>query len=913
MNAPGASIAAARFVGQRVPRKEDARLLTGRGTYIDDVVVPGMLQVAFARSPIARGRIVSIDTSAARELPGVHAIFISDDLARMPVEMVSFFMIVPPPGTKTHPLAVGRVAHVGDPVALVVADDRYIAEDAAGLIEIDYEAEEPVVTIAQARKAPPIHPDLDDNVAAMAGDDEEDPELEAIFAGAAHVVSGTVSHQRISASPMEGRGVVVSPNGANELTIHIGCQSPHMFSRQLSLVFGMPETNIRVIAKDVGGSFGLKTQAWREEIAVIAAARLLGRPLKWIEDRLENLTAAVQARDQECTLRLAFDADARLLAAHIDYAVNNGAYPHMPDQNMPVAMFMWTAYKCPRVGFLLQGFHTNTAGLGAYRGPWAMETLVRETMLDVAARQIGIDPIEIRRRNLITATDQPLTTSFGIPITDITSAECLEALLAKVDVAAFRKEQAAAREQGRYLGIGIAAYVEPTGGSSFGPLRSDVAQVRIEPTGKVTAVLSTHSQGHGTQTTMAQVIADQLGVPIADVSVFEDDSSRGGFGPGAAGSRQAIAGGGASIRASALLVDKVKRIAAHLLNANIDDLRIEDGMVHVSGVAEMSRSLREIAEIAYGEPARLPPGMESGLEAQYRYQPPDMTMTSAAHACIVEVDAETGFVAIKRWVGAEDCGIIINPAVVEGQVAGGLAQGIGMTLLEEFGYDAQGNPTTATFKDYLLPAISDVPDFEYIHLCTPSQSEGGFRGIGEGGAIIGPPTLINAIADALSPFNARCLDLPLTPSRILELIEGRSGKSRHGAPAHGDADAGTTATVPATDEPVAAPMTPTVEEPQSVEGAWKIVMSTAMGPQTMVARFTTDGATLTGVLENEMGAEAFAGTVENNRLVWSMKVTKPMSITLKYDVLIEGDRLTGKCKMGMFGTAKLAGERVESS
>jgi carbon-monoxide dehydrogenase large subunit len=770
MDQATSTVFAERFVGRRMPRKEDARLLTGRGTYVDDVVLPGMLHVAFHRSPIARGRIKSIDLTAAREVPGVRAVLTAEDLAAVPVQMVSFFMVVPPAGTKVTPLASGRVAYVGDPVAMVLADDRYVAEDAAALIAVEYDEEEPVVTIANARVKPAIHPDLEDNLAAEAGE-EANAELEAVFAGAAHVVTGTIRHQRVAQSPMETRGIVVSKNGDNELTIYLSCASPHVAARQISLGLGLPATSIRVIAKDVGGSFGQKTQVWREEMASVVAGLILGRPVKWIEDRYEHFIGANQAREQECTVRLAFDDQARLLACHTDYACDNGAFPHFPDQNIAVPMFMWGAYKLPRFSYLLQGFHTNTVGLGGYRGPWAMETLARETMFDVAARQIGIDPIELRRRNLVTAADQPCTSPMGLPIEDITASECLDLLLSKIDLKAFRAEQAAARKDGRYLGIGFACYIEPTGSSGFSVLRSDVAHLRIEPTGKVTAILSTHSQGHGTQTTNAQVIADHLGVPFEDVSVFEDDSSRSGFGPGAAGSRQAITGGGASIKAAEILVDKVKRLAGHMLNANPDDVRIADGMVHVAEVKEMTRSLREIAEIAYNEPDRLPPGMGLGLEAQYRFQPPGVTWTSAAHACIVEVDADTGFVEIKRWVCSEDCGVLINPAIVEGQIAGGLAQAIGMVLLEEFAYDADGNPTTATFKDYLLPTISDVPDFEYAHICTPSQSPGGFRGIGEGGAIIGPPTLVNAIADALAPFGARCLDLPLTPTRILELME----------------------------------------------------------------------------------------------------------------------------------------------
>jgi carbon-monoxide dehydrogenase large subunit len=648
-------------------------------------------------------------------------------------------------------------------------------------------------------------------------------------------------------------------------------------------------------------------------MSVIVGAMLLGYPLKWIEDRWENLVAANQAREQEMTVRVGFDNDGRLLASHADYSLNNGAYPQGADANVAVHLFMWAAYKMPQPGFYTRGWYSNTIGLGAYRGPWAMESLARETMLDIAAREIGIDPIEIRRRNLITKADQPCTTPLGIPLEDITPAECLDKLLEKLDVAAFRAEQQAARKQGRHLGLGIAVYVEPTGAAgSIAPMTGELAHIRIEPTGKVTALMSTHSQGHGTESTMAQVIADQLGVRYEDVSVFEGDSSRGGFGPGAAGSRQGVIGGGASRKAAALLREKVKRISAHLLNADPESITIEDGMVRVAGAEARTRRLREIAEIAYGEPARLPPGTESGLEAQYRYDPPPMTFTSAAHACIVEVDADTGFVKIGRWLSCEDCGTIINPAVVEGQIAGGLTQAIGTVLLEEAGYDARGNPLAVTYKDYLLPSIFDVPDFEFIHACTPSKSEGGFRGVGEGGAIIGPPTLFNAIADALAPFGAPPLDLPLTPAKILEVIEGRpiATQAATVTPAPVRPEEMNPPPQAASPPPVASAPTSATTAPTRVDGAWKMVLATAMGPQEMVGHFATNGSVLTGKLESPQGSQEFEGVVDGNHLKWEMKVTKPMPLTLKYELTIDGDALTGKAKLGFFGTAKVTGERL---
>lgn len=908
MNAPvhpTAGVGAQRLIGKRVTRKEDGRLLTGKGTFVDDVVVPGMLHAAYYRSPIARGRILSIDTAAARDLPGVVAIFTAQDLTKIPYEFMTFYM--KPAEIPMGCLADGDVRYVGDPVVMVIAQDRYIAEDAAGLIEVEYAEETPVVTIADARNSAPIHPDTESNVAQEMGI-EEDEDMEEALASGVHLVTSTVLHQRIAQSPMETRGVVSVPQGSDELVVHITCQSPHMVARWLQLALGLPSTSIRVIAKDVGGSFGLKNHPWREEMGAIVASMILQRPVKWIEDRLEALTACNNAREQEMTTKLALDANGQIVAAFSDYSSNNGAYPQGADANVAVHMFMWVAYKVPVPGFITRAWYSNTPGLAAYRGPWAMESLAREVLLDQAARQIGMDPVELRRKNLIQRSDLPYTTAAGLPIDDMSPAECFEKLLANFDVAAFRREQAAARKEGRYLGLGLSAYVEPTGAAgTMTPMTAELAQLRVDPTGKVTAMMSTFSQGHGTQTTMAQVIADQLGVPYEDVTVFEGDSSRGGFAPGAAGSRQAVLGGGASIKAAGLLKDKIKAVAAHLLNANPESITIENGIVKVAGAEEMTRSLKEIAEIAYYEPMRLAPGMESGLEAQYRYLPPPMTLTSAAHACVVEVDIDTGFVKILRWLASEDCGTVINPGIVEGQVAGGLAQAIGQVLLEEVHYDERGNPTAATFKDYMLPAISDVPDFEYIHANLPANNEGGFRGVGEGGAIVGPPTLFNAIADALSPFGELPVSLPVTPSKILDLVEGRSEEAEAIPPP----PAGTPTPEFETEAPgAAAVLSGATAALATPDGQWQMTMKPPMGPeQHMVATFVIDGGVLTGKLEAPEGTQEFSGTAEGNKLKWEMKISEPMPMTLKYDLTIEGNALSGKCKLGMFGSAKVVGTR----
>ncbi|TDW67435.1 carbon-monoxide dehydrogenase large subunit [Novosphingobium sp. PhB55] len=908
--APGGVLGATRWIGKRALRKEDPRLLTGRGQFVDDVTLPGMLHVAFARSPVARGRILSIQSEFAREMPGVHAVLTAADLAARPIRMLSFFFTEAE--IAIAPLADGQVAYVGEPVVMVVAETRAMAEDAASLIEVEYEEHDPVVTIAQARSSAAIHAGMDSNVAAEIGDEDIEEELERKLAGSALRLSHKVVHQRISQAPMETRGVIAARDGPEELTLWITCQSPHLVARWVSLALDLPDTAIRVIAKDVGGAFGLKNHPWKEESAVIVAALLLGRPLKWIEDRYEALTASNQAREAEMTLQAGFDAEGRLTGSHGIYDCNNGAFPQGADSNIAVHMFVWAAYKQPAYAFVSRGWYTNTNGLAAYRGPWAMESLVRETLLDKAARKLGIDPVEIRRRNLVYLADQPAVTSMGIPLQDITPGECLEKLLQHFDMAQFRREQARARQEGRYLGVGLASYVEPTGSAgSMAPMTGELAQVRIEPTGKVTATMSTHSQGHGTATTMAQCIADRLGVRYEDVTVFEGDSSRGGFSPGAAGSRQGVIAGGAAIRCSELLADKVRAVAAHLLNASAESVVLDAGMVRVEGAPEMARPLAEIAAIAYGEPDRLPPGLETGLEMQFRYQPPPMTFTSATHLAVVEVDVDTGFVSILRWISSEDCGTVINPAVVEGQISGGLAQAIGMVLLEEMPYDARGNPQAATFKDYLLPSISDVPVFEFVHANTPSQTIGGMRGVGEGGAIIGPPTLVNAIADALSPFGEiEDLVLPLTPGRILDVIEQRDVSGRH-KPEPERAEPAPAAAIAPEPEPDPGPNDEQPAAASGPAGDWNMVLKTPMGPQAMVAHFEVEGSAVSGYLSSPEGRQDFGGgTFEAGRLRFDLKMEKPMKITLKYDLELRGDTLGGKCKMGMFGSAKVTGERV---
>jgi len=769
-----------RFVGQRVQRKEDRRLLTGHGTYIDDIVLPGMLHAAFLRSPIARGRILKLDAEEARALPGVFAV-----LTAAEIDATGAFYSNPatdPPDAPypaTGLLARGDVRFVGDPVALVLAESRALAEDGAALIDVEYAPETPVVGIDAAKTMRPVHPDHDSNLVGASADVFGD-DLEEVFATAAHVVEDELRNCRQTQLPMEPRGLVARREGAGELTINLACQSTHLAAMHIAHALGLPLHEVRVLAKDVGGGFGLKVTQLRDEIAVVAAALLLDRPVKWIEDRLENLIASSQGRDERMRVRLAFDADHRLLAADVAHDVDVGAYPQsVASSGFLISLMFPGPYRLPRYRCVSNGWFTNTCGMGPYRGPWMMEMFGRETMMDVAARQMGVDPLELRRKNMISKAELPFQMITGAVLDDISPRETFELVADALDLDAFRVEQAEARKRGRYLGVGIATAIEPTT-MSFGVWSSEVAHVRVEVSGKITAMISTLSQGHGTATTMAQIVAERLGVPFEDVTIVEGDSSRTGFGSGAGGSRQAVAGGGAVMVAADRLKDKIRQIAAHAYNATPDTVRIENGNIFIEGDGSVRASMAEIAAMAYVTPDRLPPGMEMGLESQHRYRPPMMVFANATHACICEVDIETGIVSILRWIAGGDSGVLINPAIVEGQVAGGVVQGIAGVLFEQLPYDENGQPLAATLKDYLVPTALDVPVIEFRHMCTPSTNPGGFKGVGEGGAMISPPALVNAIADALAPFGRRWLDMPLTPDRIVcGLIDDQPTEARH--------------------------------------------------------------------------------------------------------------------------------------
>jgi len=780
---------AARYAGTRVRRVEDTRLLTGAGTYVADVVRPGMLHACFVRSPYPRARIGGIDPAEALALDGVHAVFTAADLNGKAKEAWYSIMGQHVPDTPRPPLAEGEARFAGDPVALVIADDPYLAEDACQLVMVDYEPLPAVADYASAEAAGAlVHDAYPGNVAGRLAGAPAETIAEAL-AGAAHVVTETIWEQAYAAVPMETRGIVAEWS-AGELTIWTASQAPHevrMFSARL---LGLPEHHVRVITKDVGGGFGQKVAPLREDMCVLLAlpelaARGVQGAVRWIEDRRENLLAAGQARHEHGVARLAFSADGDLVAASLDHVQDVGSYPTPwpVGTAMAVGMLFPGPYKVPAATFTHTSLFSNTAGRTAYRGPWAYETLAREVLLDIAARRIGIDPAELRRRNLLSARDMPHPNPNGMPFDHMASLETFEQAMTMLDYPAFRAEQARAREQGRYLGVGLSCYAEPTS-AAFGFFASEGATIRIEPSGKVNVYVAGGSTGNSLETTVVQLTADALGADIEDVATIQGDTAVTPFGAGTGGSRSGSMTAGAVAETAGVLRAKLTALAAHKLEASADDIELGGSRAGVRGDPEAGVSFAELADIAYFQPYQLPPGMPAGLEASARYAPTAVPMlwATATHVCTCEVDLTTGAVRLLRYLVAEDCGNMINPAVVEGQIAGGVVQGIGGALLEELAYDADGNPLATTFMDYLLPTAADVPVIEYGHvLDAPGPGPGGYKGVGEGGAIGSPPAVVNAVADALSPFGVTITRLPLTPAAVVGLLEAAGAAGAAGA------------------------------------------------------------------------------------------------------------------------------------
>jgi carbon-monoxide dehydrogenase large subunit len=764
---------AGRYAGQRVPRIEDKRLLTGQGQFVDDVQLPGMAHLCFVRSPFARARISGVEVAEAAALPGVLAVYTAADLN--PGAREQWHTTGGPDGPETPrpPLADTEVRFVGDPVALVVAASRYVAEDAAELVSVDYDPLPAAVDyMADYPADAVVHAEFPDNVpGTMSG--PAAPGLEAVFATAPHVVEEVITQGACAAVPMETRGIVAQwLPGPGEMTIWVSTQTPHEVRAFAARLLGIPEHRVRAIARDTGGGFGQKVYVQREEMCAMLAARKAGVPVKWIEDRQENLMSAGQSRHEHATAKMAFDADGIILGAHLDYVSDSGAYPTpWPVSTTGVVGMLFPGpYRVPLASFKATAKYSNTAGRSPYRGPWQFESVAREMLLDLAARQLGMDPAELRRRNLLQAKDLPYVNPNSMAYDNVTPAETFEQALKILDYEGFRREQAEARARGRYIGVGTCTYVEMTT-PSFGIYATEAATIRVEPSGTVSVFVNGGSSGNSIETTVVQMVADALGVDIEDVATVQGDTAVTQFAAGTGGSRSGSMTAGAVAEAARPLCDKLRKIAAHALEIAPGDIELAGGRAVVRGDPEAGLSYRELASIAYYEPAKLPPGMSPGLEETRRYAAANpFIWTNATHLCTCEVDIETGAVTLLRYIVSEDCGPMINPNVVEGQIAGGTVQGIGGALLEHLAYDADGNPLATTFMDYLLPTAAEVPDIEYGHVETPSPGPGGYKGVGEGGTIGAVPAVVNAVADALAPFGVRITSLPVTPTRILESL-----------------------------------------------------------------------------------------------------------------------------------------------
>ena len=774
---------AARWIGKSVQRSEDRRLVTGRGQYVDDLNLPGMVHAHFVRSSVARGTITNLDVAEARELPGVLAVFTAAEI-NSPDHVFWQTMMGPdasyPPG---RVLAGGDVRYVGEPVAVIVAESRYLAEDAAELVELDIDPLAPVLDMVAAlsEESDVVHPERPSNLSGEARADI--PGLDERLDQAPHTFTETFRQHRYLCVPMETRGIVSTWDPWQEkLEITLSCQSVHETRLFYARMLGIPEIDIHVVMGDVGGSFGQKMFPEKEEHAVVIASRLIGgRPVKWIEDRAENLISGGHSREECLTMTVAVDDDGVLLAAKGHQIEDVGAFPRPGDGmagGSALAMFpgpyRWSGPGS--VGYLAQGAFTNTCGRTAYRGPWMMETTAREQMVDVVARKLGIDPLEMRRRNIISVADMPFTTPMQLQFDTVSPAETLEQAAELIGYDEFRKQQEKARTDGRLLGIGLSTYVEPQFG--FGILATEATTVRIEPSGKVNVYTSTGSHGQSLETTLAQIVADELGVAFDDVRIIQGDSARTPYGAGTGGSRSGAIASGAAHAAAATMREKVLAIGAHLLEASVDDVEMSDGVISVRGVAGAAVPLAQVAAVAYLNTDAMPPGVTPGLEVSERYKAPLFMFSNATHAVTVEVDRATGQVEILRYVVSEDCGNMINPMVVEGQIAGGVVQAVGGVFYEHLVYDEDGNPTATTFMDYLLPTATEAPDLEYGHVITPSNTPGGYKGLGEGGAICAPAALLNAVRDALAPLGVSITEQPLSPDRVLRLINDAQASSR---------------------------------------------------------------------------------------------------------------------------------------
>ncbi|HVX23256.1 MAG TPA: xanthine dehydrogenase family protein molybdopterin-binding subunit [Acidimicrobiales bacterium] len=765
-----------RFTGARVKRVEDARLLTGRGQFVDDIDLPGTLHLVIVRSTVGHARLVSVDVDAARSMPGVVAAYAGSDLVDHmdPLALAPVDGLICPP---FYPLATDKVRFVGEPVAAVVAESRYLAEDAAEQVVVDYDPLPAVVDPEEAVTpgSPLLFEELGTNV--MFNKEERYGDTDAAFARADRVITEKFVQHRYANVPMEGHACVSSFDPAKgELTHWSSCPGVHTFRLGLAFTLRLPATKVRVLIGDIGGAFGSKGYMQREEVTAAFATMRLGRPVKWVADRTENMLAGGQSREETVEVDAAVTADGRLLGLRVRLLQNQGAYACVPFPPIVFPLlaraFMPSAYRISDFDFEITVACTNKAQYVAYRGPWEIETWVRERLFDVIPKELGLDPVEFRRMNLWDDSELPRPLATGAAILkDLTVRECLDTATAALDYPAFRSQQAALREDGRYLGVGFSCFMEPAPqpvfGIGFDFVRSETASAQLEPDGSVTVFSSQGPHGQGLQTTIAQVCADRIGLPMERVNVLVGDTQITAFSNiGTGASRGSTMATGSALGALQIVMDRVVGIARALLGAGDDeDLTFVDGMVLRPSGAGIS--LTEVALAAYTD-VNLPKHLDTHMKATYTFDYPG-AWSQSCHCCVVEVDAGTGKVEILRYIIAENCGKPIHPAIVDGQIAGGVTQGIGASLYEHSAYDADGQYLAASFMDYLVPTVMEVPAYEIHHIIPDNDEEIPWRGVGEGGLIGSPAAVTNAVEDALAPFGAKVRESYLPPARVLEL------------------------------------------------------------------------------------------------------------------------------------------------
>jgi aerobic carbon-monoxide dehydrogenase large subunit len=773
------------WIGAAVPRKEDRRLLLGRGRFVADLTRPASLHASFVRSPHAHAQVRTIDTGAARKAPGVIAVFTAASLGHPHLlALLERDEFVP---TRMPILAGDTVRFVGEPVAIVIADDAYQAEDAAEDVEVDW-APQPCVTsidAAKAAAAPRLHEEAEGNrlVDLLMFDDDR---LAAIFAAARVTVNATFESARVTALPLEGRACLAEWNDRDDqLVLHVSTQVPHQVRSGVAQALGIPERTVRIIAPDVGGGFGLKCVVGREEVAVAAAALRLRRPVCWAEDRQENLTASFHGHEQRYQVRAAFTDDGRILALDAEIDCDTGAYSAFPFtcavEPLMAATELPGVYKVPAYRARARAIATNKAPAAPYRGVSRPQiVLVMERLMEKAAAALRLDPLEVRRRNLISPGEFPYRGVNNITYDEGSYRESLDLAERQVHQEAWPAERDRLRRAGQRAGIGFACFSERTayGTSTMSQRRMrmtpgyDTAMVRMDPTGEVIVTTGTCGHGQGHETTFAQIVADRLGVHPDQVRLRQGDTDLASYGWGTWGSRSVVIGGGAAGRAADIVATRLRKAAASLLEASPADIELTEGTARIRGDETAAIPIPELARMAHFQAHRLAEDLRYGLEARASFDPPG-TFSNACHVAMVTIDPGTCAVRLHRYLVVEDCGVVINPMVVDGQVRGGVTQGAAAALLERVCFDPDGQPLSATLMDYLAPTAAEMCDVDIVHLQTPSGfSETGAKGMGEGGAIGTPAAVLNAINDALSDTGIRFDHIPVLPQHLSAALDG---------------------------------------------------------------------------------------------------------------------------------------------